>query len=244
MVGRRPSPRAPRRRVRILPRCRNENLKSVSIHALNGPWRNWFLRGDANVARLLPDATRLGEARLGPGGRWAFTWENAPAGYHNLVAFARDADGAVACSNAVRLTLGIENLARGRPVTASSTSQHGGPLAEAVDGNPQTMWWSDHEKPDPQWLAVDLGSVRTVGGVSVTWWKAYARSCAVQVSEDGQARQEVAAVQGRNNSFGDSDLVRFAPVPARHVRLHCTERAVTWQAYTVFEFAVYEGIPQ
>jgi hypothetical protein len=238
------APARPNVRLEGVAGDRNGNLKSVTVHALRGPWLNWFLRGDDDVGRLLPDATRLGEARLGSDGHWTFTWENAPAGYHNLVAFARDADGAVACSNAVRLTLGIENLARGRPVTASSTSPHGGPLEEAVDGDPLTMWWSDHEKPDPQWLAVDLGSVRTVGGVSVTWWKAYARSWAVQVSEDGRAWREVGAVKGKNNFYGDSDLIRFEPVRARHVRLHFAERAVTWQAYTVFEFAVYEAIPQ
>jgi hypothetical protein len=39
-------------------------------------------------------------------------------------------------------------------------------------------------------------------------------------------------------------VFRFEPVEARYVRLHCTDRAVTWQAYTVFEFGVFEAIPE
>jgi len=221
---------------------RNGNLKSVGVHALRGPWRNWFLRSDANLAELFPESTRLGEARSGPDGRWTFTWKDAPAGYYNLVAFARDADGAAACSNAVRVTVGLENLARGKALTASSTSEHGGPVEAAVDGDPTTMWWSDKKEPDPQWLMVDLGSAQTVGGVSVCWWKAYARSYNIQVSTDGNQWRDVAGVENKRDFHGDSDVFRFEPVEARYVRLHCTDRAVTWQAYTVFEFGVFEAI--
>jgi hypothetical protein len=223
---------------------RNGNLARVTVHALRGPWRNWDLRGYDDVARMFPDSTRLGEARVDADGRWSFTWNDAPAGYHNLIAFARDADGAAACSNAVRVTAGIENLARGRPVTASSTSKHGGPAEAAVDGDPMTMWWADKDQDDPQWLQVDLGGVRKVGAVSVTWWKPYARAFTVQVSTDGEAWQTVGAVENKRNFFGDSDLVRFDPARARYVRLHCTERAVTWQAYCVYEFAVYESLQE
>jgi chondroitin AC lyase len=138
----------------------------------------------------------------------------------------------------------MENLARGGKATASTTSPHGAPVEAAIDGDPNTMWWSDHEKPGPQWLMVDLGSVRKVGGAMVAWWKAYAKDYALEVSTDGQKWREVASVKGRNNWLGDADLFRFEPVEARYVRLYCTERAVTWQAYTVFEFGVYEAVPR
>jgi hypothetical protein len=222
---------------------RDGNLESVSVHALSGPWRNWFLRSDEAVREMFAGGKPLGEARLGPDGTWRFTWRSPPAGYHNLVALARDADGAVACSNAVRLTVGMENLARGRPVSASSTSRHGGGAEDAVDGDPNTMWWSDQEQADPQWLMVDLGADRRVGGVALTWWKAYAKSYALQVSGQGETWREVARIEGRRNHHGDSDLIRFAPVEARYVRLRFAERAVDWQAYTVFEFAVHQEIP-
>ena len=187
------------------------------------------------------DSTRLGEARVAPDGRWTFTWENAPRGFHNVVALACDSQGAVACSNVVRVTVGMENVARGGKATASSTSQHGGPPEAAIDGDPNSMWWSDNEKPDPQWLMVDLGAVRKVGGASVAWWKAYAKDYTVEVSADGQTWREAGRVEGRSNWLGDMDVFRFEPTKARYVRLHCTKRAVTWQAYTVFELGVYES---
>ena len=90
---------------------RNANLKSVSLHALTGPWRNWFLRSDADVLKAFADSTKLGEARLAPDGRWTFTWNGASAGIHNLVALAQDSARAVACSNVIRVGVGLENLA-------------------------------------------------------------------------------------------------------------------------------------
>lgn len=172
------------------------------------------------------------------------SWQGAEEGLLNLVAFARDKEGAVACSNAIRVGAGIENLARGKTVTASSTSEHGGGVEAAVDGDPTTMWWSDKAESDPQWLQVDLGSVQTVGAVAMLWWKAYARAYTVQVSTDSGRWHEVARVEDKRNFFGDSDLFRFKPVEARYVRIRCTERAVTWQAYTVFELAVYPGVSE
>lgn len=223
---------------------RNGNLRRVTVHALRGPWRNWFLRADADVLRAFPDSTQLGEASVAPDGQWTFTWQNAPSGVYNLVALARDAEGAVTCSNVVRVTVGIHNLARGVKSVASSTSKWGGPPAAAIDGDPNSMWWSDNDQPDPQWLMVDLGTEQKVGAVSVLWWKAYAKDYTVEVSTDGTSWREVARVEGRSNWLGDMDVFRFEPTTARYVRLHCTSRAVTWQAYTVYELGVYESIPE
>ena len=55
-----------------------------------------------------------------------------------------------------------------------------------------TRWasaWSD-----PQWLALDLGSPRRVGRVSLVWEDAYARGYDVQVSSDGSSWRTVASV--------------------------------------------------
>lgn len=222
---------------------RDGNLRGVAVHALAWPWRNWFLRPDDELAALFSAKTKIGEAKVGADGRWSFTWKDPPRRFHNVVAFARDAEGAVACSNAVRVTVGLADLARGKAATASSTSKHGEPASAAVDGDPTTMWWSDKAKPDPQWLAVDLGAERDVGGVAVTWWKAYAKNTAVEVSTDGKTWTKAAERRGKKIFHGDSDILRFQPVRARHVRLGLRDRAVTWQAFTVFEFRVYAVIP-
>lgn len=223
---------------------RNANLRSVTLYALSGPWRNWFLRADADVLRAFPDSTQLGEARVAPDGRWTFAWVNAPSGIHNVLAVARDADGAVACSNVVRITVGVDNLARGGKASASSTSKYGGPPAAAIDSDPNSMWWSDNDQSDPQWLMVDLGAERKVGAVSVLWWKAYAKEYTIEVSTDGKSWREVSRVEKRSTWPGDMDVFRFEPTAARYVRLHCTNRAVTWQAYTVYELGVYESVPE
>jgi len=223
---------------------RDGNLARVTLHVLGGPWRNWFLRDDEETAKLFPETTRLGEAEIGPDGRWSLTWTGAPPGHHNLVAFAFDREGASAGSNAVRITVGLANLARGRPVTASSTSPHGGPVEAAVDGDPNTMWWSDKEKPDPQWIQVDLGSEETVGAVAVLWWKPYAKSYTVQVPDGLGGWRAAGAVEGKRNPLGDMDLIRLnPPAKTRFVRISCTERAVDWQAYAVFELGVFPAIP-
>ena len=120
-------------------------------------------------------------------------------------------------------------------------------MAGAVDTDLYTAWWAGVPKAaeGPQWLQVDLGEERTVGAVSVLWWKAYAADYTVQVSSDGQTWREVASVKDRNVSWlGDSDVIRFDPVRARYVRLHCTKPAVTWQTYCVYDFGVYESLPE
>lgn len=222
---------------------RNANLKSVSIHTLRAPWRNWFLRSDLKVIEAFPDSTSVGEAWLTPDGRWSFNWQQASTGIYNVVALAEDRDGLVTCSNVVRVTVGLENLARSKSVNSLSTSRHGDPAEAAVDGDPNTMWWSDKDESDPQWLMVDLGAQKTIAGVTAAWWKAYAKSFTVEVSADGKTWNEVGTIEGKRNYFGDMDVFRFDPIQARYVRMHCTERSVDWQAYTVYELGAYEAIP-
>ena len=221
---------------------RNGNLKTVGMYALAGPWRNWFLRDDEEILKDFESAASLGEAQLGSDGRWTFRWRPARPGMYNLVALAKDSEGAVACSNVIRVTVGLENLARAGKATASSSSPHADPPQAAIDGDPNTMWWSDQPKPDPQWFQVDLGAAHKVGTVAVSWWKAYPKDYTVEVSTDGQTWHTAATVKDRSNWRGDTDLLRFEPVQARYIRLQCLRPAVTWQDYTLFELGVYEKI--
>jgi mannan endo-1,4-beta-mannosidase len=221
---------------------RNGNLKTVRFYALAGPWRNWFLREDEELIKDFGSATPLGEAQLGWDGRWTFRWRPARPGMYNLVALAEDSEGAVACSNVIRVTVGLENLARAGKATASSSSPHADPPQAAIDGDPNTMWWSDQSEPDPQWLQVDLGTPHKVGSVAVSWWKAYPKDYTVEVSMDGQTWHTAAAVKDRSNWRGDTDLLHFEPLQARYIRLQCLRPAVNWQDYTLFELGVYEKI--
>ncbi|MFJ2645225.1 ThuA domain-containing protein [Streptomyces sp. NPDC087420] len=124
------------------------------------------------------------------------------------------------------------DLARGRPVTVTSVepgSAHVG--ANAVDGDPATRWGSAYT--DPQSITVDLGSVRTVDQVRLTWETAYARAYTVETSPDNATWRTVATT-----TAGDGGLDTI-PVgaTARYVRVQGTARATQW-GYSLWDFAV------
>lgn len=224
---------------------RNGNLESVRVYVLSKPWLEYSERNDQAIKEEFADAKLLGEARMGANGRWTFTWTNPSSGFHQLVAMGRDTEGAVAYSNVVRITVGLENLARGRKATASIYQEPHVP-ENAVDSDLYTGWWAGvpSKVQGPQWLQIDLERERTISAISVLWWKAYATDYAIQVSSDGKTWREVGRMEGRRNYWGDSDLIRFQPVKARYVRLYCMKPAVTWQTYCVQDFGVYENLPE
>lgn len=79
--------------------------------------------------------------------------------------------------NQGELTLG--NLARNRPVYASSQENATLTAANAVDGDVGTRWSSAYA--DEQWLYVDLGASRAVTGVTLRWEAAYAAMYQIQM---------------------------------------------------------------
>ncbi|MBN1420067.1 MAG: discoidin domain-containing protein [Planctomycetes bacterium] len=220
-------------------RDRNGNLGGVELFSLPGPWKNWSLRGEKDTQEALAKAKRIGEAKAAGGGRFTFVWEGAPAGLRDVAAVARDADGAKAMSNVVRLAVGLENLARGSEVRASSDPEG---AAQTIDGDLFTTW--SGAKEGPQWLALDLGSPRRVGAVVASWWKAYAKAYRVQVSADGTDWKEAGRIEGKRIWHGDADVIRFAPVEARHVRILATERGADWGGYALQELAVFAAVPE
>ena len=83
---------------------------------------------------------------------------------------ARSAGGAIANALAPAkrpdpcAPTGPPNLALGKPVTASSEAQY--PAANAVDGNPGTLWGSGADPP--QWIEIDLGGPASVADIRLT----------------------------------------------------------------------------
>ncbi|MGW4054354.1 discoidin domain-containing protein [Streptomyces sp. NPDC004779] len=128
------------------------------------------------------------------------------------------------------------NLAQGRPTTASSFQASYGdcpcPAGNATDGNPNTRWASDWA--DPQWIQVDLGSVRSFSRLQLVWDPAFARAYEVQVSEDGQNWRTIHTQTAGN---GDIDTIESGAT-ARHVRVHMTARGTGW-GYSLHEFGVF-----
>ncbi len=232
---------------------RNDNLDVVEIYALSepkkgGPWLNWSRRPYDDVMRQVEQhGTLLGEIRAEEPGNWTFIWDDVPAGYHQIIALARDTGGALAYSNVVRLRKGVENLALGRPVEASSHDAQGNSVPEnAVDGNPYTHWSADREEREEcQWILVDLGEERTVGAMSVLWERPYPQDYWLEVSSDGEVWQEAARLQQRGfRPHGISEVVRFDPVSARYVRLLCSAPQQNWATYILAYFSIYESLPE
>ncbi|MBL9186321.1 MAG: discoidin domain-containing protein [Opitutaceae bacterium] len=114
-----------------------------------------------------------------------------------------------------------QGLAFGRPATASTgPAQPDGPT-DATDGDPATVW----QATGPQaWLAVDLGSARSIRRVRIEWGFLYAVGFAVQLSADGQTWSEVHLEKvGR----GGASEIGFATRAARFVRVQCQQRCLT-----------------
>ncbi|WP_225947174.1 ThuA domain-containing protein [Plantactinospora soyae] len=124
-------------------------------------------------------------------------------------------------------------LSRGRPVSASSVEGGSAHVAaNAVDGNGGTRWGSLYA--DPQWITVDLGAVRTVDRVRLSWEAAYARAYQIQTSTDGSTWTTV-----HNTTTGDggTDDITLTGT-GRYLRMYATARATTWGC-SLWEFDVY-----
>ncbi|MEU3457021.1 discoidin domain-containing protein [Micromonospora sp. NPDC006766] len=123
------------------------------------------------------------------------------------------------------------NAALGRPATASSTENAGFPASAAVDGNLGTRWSS--AASDPQWLQVDLGSVRTLCRVVLNWEAAYARAYQIQTSTDGAGWT---TVWSTTTGAGGTETLTLTGT-GRYVRMYGTARA-TGYGYSLWEFTV------
>ncbi|RFU41066.1 PKD domain-containing protein [Actinomadura logoneensis] len=185
----------------------------------NAPFTGTVIKGSV-VSVAAPTGTRI------VGGRaYEFVgWSDKGGAAHNVT---------VGKDTTLTATYRLKtNLALKRPVTASSVEQSWYPARSAVDGNPKTRWSS--KRTDPQWLRVDLGSVRQVGYVILRWESAYATAFQVQVSRDGRTWTTVHA---RTNGNGGTDFVPFTPVQARYVRVYGTKRATAY-GYSLWEMEV------
>jgi glucose/arabinose dehydrogenase len=159
-------------------------------------------------------------------------WSDGGAATHNITANGGD----------VTLTATYKaktNLALNRPVKVSSVEKAGLEGPKAVDGIPAnpppgTRWSS--VRADPQWLEVDLGSVRGVGYVLLRWEAAYGSEYRIQTSTGGGVWT---TVHTRTNGDGQIDVVPFTPRDARWVRVYGVKRATTY-GYSLWEMEIYD----
>lgn len=198
--------------------CRSALLTSLSA-ALAEPAATTY-PGDTHCAagdQWCADA--IVQSPLGGITHDPIAWQNRPT-YQQAVSFpAKRGDD-------------LSNLAAGRPVTASST-QLFYPAANAVDGSLTTRWSSS--SADNQWLRIDLGASRSVARMVIRWEAAYATAYKIEVSADGSAWTQVAAVTGGN---GGVDDVAFPAAGARYVRLTGQTRATSY-GFSAYEVELY-----
>lgn len=129
------------------------------------------------------------------------------------------------------------NVARAGTVTASS-QQAGNEAAGAIDNDLTTRWSAEVY---PQWLKVDLGSVKPVRGVEPVALAQRAYQFRVEVSSDNATW--ATAVDATSNTEAAAFLERpfTAPVDARYVRLTVTGVAGNATPWTsIVEFRVLQ----
>jgi hypothetical protein len=162
-------------------------------------------------------------------------------GVWKVYVYARDGHGNVGIESrsfrVVAPTPQGENVARGKPSTASSYQQQGNgapfPPSNAVDGSLTSRWASDWS--DPQWLQVDLGAVTTFQHVQLVWEAAYGRAYEIQVSDNGT---DWRGVYGTTTADGGVDGIDVTAT-GRYVRMYATARGTGW-GYSLYELGVYK----
>ncbi|MFC8247336.1 discoidin domain-containing protein [Streptomyces chartreusis] len=124
------------------------------------------------------------------------------------------------------------DAARGKPASASSVENAGTPASAAFDGDTGTRWSS--QASDPQWVQVDLGSVRDVCKVDLNWEAAYAKDFRIQTSGNGQDWSTVKEVTGATGGQASYEI----DGSGRYVRILGTARG-TGYGYSLWEVSVH-----
>ena len=131
--------------------------------------------------------------------------------------------------------LASENIAKGKPVTASSVESSQVPIANAVDDNTTTRWAS--ASSDPQWIAIDLGAVYQIAKVELLWEAAYAKSYKIQVSMDNATWADIYST---TNGQGGTESLLVSGM-AHYIRMYGTVRATAY-GYSLWEFRVFGAV--
>jgi F5/8 type C domain-containing protein len=122
-----------------------------------------------------------------------------------------------------------EEVVLGAELPLAGVRASGGDAARMADGRLETEWHDGPQRPG-EWVILDIGAVREVGGINESlgeYARDFSRGQAIDVSTDGAAWDEV----WRGNTLVDAFLasvrgpteasikIAFSPRPARYVRL-------------------------
>ncbi len=137
------------------------------------------------------------------------------------------------------------NLALNRPVTASSDYQNYVP-SNVTDGNTSTYWESTDGAGYPQAITVDLGSVQSIGSLTLNLppssaWNSRTETLSVLGSSNGSTFSQLVGSAGYafNPSSGNTETISLpSGTSARYVQLSFTG-STGWDAAQLSEFQVY-----
>jgi hypothetical protein len=138
------------------------------------------------------------------------------------------------------------NLALNRPVTASSSTSSSYAPQNAVDGNTSTYWESADGAGYPQWITVDLGSVQSIGSITLdlppsSAWNTRTETLSVLGSNDNSTFNQIVASAGYtfNPASGNTVTISLpSGTSARYVRLNFTGNT-GWSAAQLSEFEIF-----
>ena len=139
------------------------------------------------------------------------------------------------------------NLALNQPITASSSYQTY-VAANANDGNSSTYWESTDNAGYPQTITVDLGSVQSIGSITLdlppsTAWNTRTETLAVLGSTNNSTFTQIVGSAGYtfNPASGNTATVSLpSGTSTRYVQLSFTGNT-GWPAAQLSEFQVFPG---
>ncbi len=120
-------------------------------------------------------------------------------------------------------------------VSATDSSDDGHVAANAIDGDLATRWSG---AGDGVWIRFDLGSVTTIGSVSLAWYDGDSRKSTfdVQLSQDGSAWTTALSRATSSGSTLAPETYGFTAGQARYVRIvghgNTSSDSATWTSIT------------
>src|ERR1700677_3788547 len=139
------------------------------------------------------------------------------------------------------------NLALNQPITASS-DESGYPATNANDGNSSSYWESLDGAAYPQTLTVNLGSVQSIGSITLdlppaTDWSTRTETLSVLGSTNGSSFSQIVGSAGYtfNPSTGNTVTISLpSGTSTQYVQLSFTANT-GWSAAQISEFEIFPG---
>ncbi|HXL90102.1 MAG TPA: discoidin domain-containing protein, partial [Streptosporangiaceae bacterium] len=144
-------------------------------------------------------------------------------------------------------TSSTTNLALNQPITASSSAS-GYPASNANDGNSSSYWESLDGAAYPQTLTVNLGSVQSIGSITLdlppaTDWSTRTETLSVLGSTNGSSFSQIVGSAGYtfNPSTGNTVTISLpSGTSTQYVQLSFTANT-GWSAAQISEFEIFPG---